>query len=129
MDDYRYQIGRFGTDIGQEIYENNVDKFTKIINSEQYDKLTLDDKETQAFIAVYISYNKEILRHLVFNYKIKEKNSIEHFKDMNAATIKMLEVNGFKEEITHMFTIRRLNDDLASQLDTKLDKPTNKLKI
>jgi hypothetical protein len=129
MDDYTKQIGRFCSEIVQAIDDNNINKLIDIINSDKYDKLTLNEKESHAFISVYISYNKEMLQHLIFEYNIKENNSIEHIKDTSAGIVQILDVNGLKEEITHMFTTRRLNDELASELDTNLDKPTNKLKI
>lgn len=112
----------FITDVIKAIEKNNIDRILQIFDSTDYPSLTLDKKEELIFQKVLGSFTfknigEEILNYLIFNYKIKEENSIN--------TI----IGEVEPIIKEMFEKRTLNDELNTDLQVQKNKSQNKIKI
>jgi hypothetical protein len=129
MGNYEHQLQKFCEDIGKAINANDKNQIKDIINSDLYQDLALKEKESQAFISAYISYNEPILNYLIFDYKIKEENSLAYITEMRANSATILEFTGLKKEIIQMFSIRKINEDLLLELKQQHNPLTNKIKI
>jgi hypothetical protein len=111
----------FVNSVVNSIEHNSVATLEYLMSSSLFSVLSEDEKQSLAFQATYLSLDKnptnDILKYLVFDYRIKEEMSINLIID---------EVHPIVKD---MFDTRRLNDELVSELDKNLDKSIRKLKI
>jgi hypothetical protein len=114
---YRNRSSKFCLDIGNAINLNDMNAIKNIIASKSYTDLTLEEKESQAFISAYTLLNTEVLTYLIFDYQIKEKYFIQTCTNIGYSAKQILGVDEFENEVKQMFEKRNLKLELTKDLD------------
>lgn len=113
-DDY---ITEIYNEVDMAIHSNDNSVVHKIMNDPKYCSLTTDQKEEYIFSGAnfpfyYGKKGESLLSYLIFEYKIKEENSLN-------------KIGSYKtKEVESMFKARELNDEL----DTKEQLSLNRVK-
>jgi hypothetical protein len=106
--------------ITQAIRSKNLESIKNVLLINTYSFLNQDEKEEVVFKAIYYDYARNItddsfLKYLIFEYNIKENNSIKNISNLN-------------NNVKNMFESRKLNEDLNQELNND-NKTGKKLKV
>jgi hypothetical protein len=113
----------FQTELINIIGNNNLNGLKQLISSPTFSILTKEQIDSSAFQVAYFTceqmrvHESEIIKYLIFDYGIKEENSIDLIK---------VNVNPF---IKQMFQSRNLNTELSVELENTSNRPSKKLKV
>jgi hypothetical protein len=113
----------FQTELINIIGNNNLNGLKQLISSPTFSILTKEQIDSSAFQVAYFTceqmrvHESEIIKYLIFDYGIKEENSIDLIK---------VNVNPF---IKQMFQSRNLNAELSLELENTSNRPSKKLKV
>jgi ArsR family metal-binding transcriptional regulator len=112
----------FLTNVIEAMEQNNIKRILQLFDSTDYPSLTLDKREELIFQKILASFTlknvgEEILNYLIFDYKIKEENSI------NTLTGEV------EQKIKEMFEKRKINDALVKELDDRNVHPVKRPKV
>lgn len=117
MDDYddymmevSYQEHPIYEAINEAAYANDLEEAKRILCLKQFPGITKEERESCLFSEAYIAFKnyrkgEDILKYLIFEYKITEDNSINKFEFNSEPTIKQ------------MFETRKLQEELTSELN------------
>jgi hypothetical protein len=116
---YYLSLQSFCSDLAESITFSNIDFLINAMESESYNSLPKNEKESEAFRSVYQSFflfdrNNELLHYLIFDYKISEANSIDKIK--------------VSDTVKAMFEARNLSSELSTELEDG-NKPNKKVKL
>jgi hypothetical protein len=113
----------FQTELINIIGNNNLNGLKQLISSPTFSILTKEQIDSSAFQVAYFTceqmrvHESEIIKYLIFDYCIKEENSIDLIK---------VNVNPL---IKKMFQSRNLNAELSVELENTSNRPSKKLKV
>jgi ArsR family metal-binding transcriptional regulator len=112
----------FLTNVIEAMEQNNIKRILQLLDSTDYPSLTLDKREELIFQKILASFTlknvgEEILNYLIFDYKIKEENSINNL------------TGEVEPKIKEMFEKRKINDALVKELDDRNVHPVKRPKV
>lgn len=105
------------------IGNNDLDGLKQLMSSPSFSILTKEQIESSAFQVSYFTcdhkhiHDNDIIKYLIFDYNIKEENSID-----------LIKVN-INPLVKKMFESRRIQSELSVELNNTSDKPNRKTKV
>lgn len=99
--------------IDEAIYANNIDMAKIILCSDDFSHISLEDKEWALFLSAHIGVKhngrgENILKYLIFDYKINEENSLNKFTHLDDSCL----------TLKRMFESRKLQEEINCELNS-----------